>query len=488
MTTRDSDLLLRTARLVVLLLSMFFWFAVLSLLAGIIGYSLRGRPFDEWSPTLMYGAVIASLFAAVALAWWLTYRHLKLWLSIAAVTAVLLTLAAVALHVQGAIVLHRQWQAWQAKGHPTQLHDMLASDMAVDDEDNAAVWYQRAAAAAGPHFARSLATASESGDPGEFAQFVDAHADVLELLGEGARRDHMVWPAEAASGVEALPPLGPLRNLGTLATLAARVQMDRGDVAGAIDWLLVSARLGTHATQQPTILGHLQGNAIAARTLLTAEELFREQPADLSPLLQALRATDHREALRRNLLAEALLGQQLIDVEELGLLAGFIGSIGLLGLTDQADRPADRYRLLLPGELRRQYALCLAYCDEMSEFYARSPADRVGLPTPMEYNLEGAAFASVLLPAFSDYERNVTSIEVRLAQFDLALRRRAHRDQHGTYPDSLAGLREAAIDPGTGEPMSYTRNAYGFIVKSAFLESRLSRYGRPDDAEWRWTR
>lgn len=77
-----------------------------------------------------------------------------------------------------------------------------------------------------------------------------------------------------------IPHLGPMRNGSRLLRLCARQAAVEGDSAKSAEYIAAMVRMGTHAAQEPILIGSLVGIAITSQAMDETESLLRAGALD----------------------------------------------------------------------------------------------------------------------------------------------------------------------------------------------------------------
>ena len=91
-----------------------------------------------------------------------------------------------------------------------------------------------------------------------------------------------------------------------------------------------------------------------------------------------------------------------------------------------------------------------------------------------------ALFSTITLPAVSSAIDNFSTIEARRRMAEIAVRLRKHKQEFGSYPETLSVLAEIPVDPFAGEPFLYQRDDGGFVLQSAGAI-------KDEPITWRWS-
>ncbi len=284
-----------------------------------------------------------------------------------------------------------------------------------------------------------------------------------------------------------LPSLGKTRELVQTAIIAGRLRQQQGDVEGALEIYADMLAVGAQSSSGPTLIENLVGTAVqelTADALLDAfasrdDEIDYERVVDLlaekyrpcRPLADALQAERAMayDVIQRcyewnpetgrydvslegiELLTGALEPTQGDPVAEL-TLAATMGSVGFEPILEQVDEYYDRLTqaAVLP------YPQATRALDDL-EADISAPALRAQNPV-----------LATMLPSVSRCKHLATRGETARRGTLLVARLKAYRQQHGTYPDSLAVFdgSPVVIDPYTGHRFVYRRGGDDFVLYS----------------------
>jgi len=89
-------------------------------------------------------------------------------------------------------------------------------------------------------------------------------------------------------------------------------------------------------------------------------------------------------------------------------------------------------------------------------------------------------FSTITLPALCTAIDKFPTIEARRRMAEIAVRLRKHKQEFGSYPETLSVLAEMPVDPFAGEPFLYQRDDGGFVLQSAGAI-------KDEPITWRWS-
>jgi hypothetical protein len=115
----------------------------------------------------------------------------------------------------------------------------------------------------------------------EVRKALEPYKEILDLAEKAARREYCDWdlPARLRKGgfSTLLPEVQFLREIGTLLSLRARLEIADGELTKAVRTLQTGLALAKQVGEQPTFINHLVGTAIAQLMLRQLED-FVQQP------------------------------------------------------------------------------------------------------------------------------------------------------------------------------------------------------------------
>ena len=368
------------------------------------------------------------------------------------------------------------------------------NEMAVVDGPSATPMLQAAMDKFAPFEAdEALYGAALDGDPAalnspEIAAWLEANQDAIQQFRDATQYEHRGFPMHSEGGDLIgilLPHLGRMRDL-TRATImeARRAELD-GRPDEALDRYLDTFVSGAQASQGPTIIESLVGNAIQAYSAGALLDSFVGPAADQIDYVQlAGRIEDSYPPLRpaeqsfqgeRAFMMDVLQRMYTFDPETKTYSVGQKGieyynsfefsdgdrpdasfvdelnAIGFAGALEQANRHYDAMTEAFQSPYREGAQVMRALDESVSSGEAnRNPLMRT------------------MMPALGRYYALHTRAETNRRASVLATNIMAYRQQHGDYPDSLDafGDREFVVDPFTDQRFVYRRDGDSFTLYS----------------------
>lgn len=368
------------------------------------------------------------------------------------------------------------------------------NEMAVVDGPSATPMLQAAMDKFAPFEAdEALYGAALDGDPAalnspEIAAWLEANQDAIQQFRDATQYEHRGFPMHSEGGDLIgilLPHLGRMRDL-TRATImeARRAELD-GRPDEALDRYLDTFVSGAQASQGPTIIESLVGNAIQAYSAGALLDSFVGPAADQIDYVQlAGRIEDSYPPLRPA--AESFQGERAFMMDVLQRMYTFdpetktysvgqkgieyynsfefsdgdrpdasfvdeLNAIGFAGALEQANRHYDAMTEAFQSPYREGAQVMRALDESVSSGEAnRNPLMRT------------------MMPALGRYYALHTRAETNRRASVLATNIMAYRQQHGDYPDSLDafGDRDFIIDPFTDQRFVYRRDGDSFTLYS----------------------
>ena len=368
------------------------------------------------------------------------------------------------------------------------------NEMAVVDGPSATPMLQAAMDKFAPFEAdEALYGAALDGDPAalnspEIAAWLEANQDAIQQFRDATQYEHRGFPMHSEGGDLIgilLPHLGRMRDL-TRATImeARRAELD-GRPDEALDRYLDTFVSGAQASQGPTIIESLVGNAIQAYSAGALLDSFVGPAADQIDYVQlAGRIEDSYPPLRPA--AESFQGERAFMMDVLQRMYTFdpetktysvgqkgieyynsfefsdgdrpdasfvdeLNAIGFAGALEQANRHYDAMTEAFQSPYREGAQVMRALDESVSSGEAnRNPLMRT------------------MMPALGRYYALHTRAETNRRASVLATNIMAYRQQHGDYPDSLDafGDREFVVDPFTDQRFVYRRDGDSFTLYS----------------------
>ncbi len=350
----------------------------------------------------------------------------------------------------------------------------------VTDAANAASLYEPAFAALeadsflqAPESPLNNAASINAADSG-VADLLARHRETLSLVRDAARRDVCLFPRDwARPSLDMLiPEMQSIRQAARLVQLAARQRAATGDVAGALDDVVVLHRISQHAAAEPILVSGLVGLAIDTMALDTLVQLLpRITPSDRGQLDdRAIRDLVHMvPSLKRHFFGEEAFGSMLFasfcdsasPPDSLDLLAAVGSSSPSSGIPVILSTPlrpmtAMMFRVfMLPEDVRsyrstlRTYQQLLAlpkpYSEKIRE--AKAIEDRLG-------DSRRGIVTSLLAPALSGCIRGGVRSHALHQAAAVAVAATRYRIEKGGLPESLDDLVPAFLPVEPVDPFA----------------------------------
>ena len=324
---------------------------------------------------------------------------------------------------------------------------------------------------------------------------VEARAEVLALIRQGARLPPGAYPIDASG-----PPwcitmdhLARTRHIARLCRRAAVLHAEDGDGRAAAEYTADGLALAASVGEWPLLIERLVDLAIGSIALDGLERALAvcEMPADsLTMLREALRQAEDGNRTLAALLAERAGGHWALVEASADDVAEFVRTCG--------DG--------IPGVLARLYAVAPVWRAGDALFYHKVMERQVDAHRlPLEERAQAAARASqqaetdvaaggmrhplsaMTMPALSRAGEEDVKAAARSRVVRVALAAEQWRMMHGDWPESLDQLVPEFLDalpcdPHTGGPLLWKRTPEGFTVYSAGLDGDDNGGLRQQDA------
>ncbi len=392
--------------------------------------------------------------------------------------------------------LSRELEAWQAKGLPLSLSEVIPQP--VPDSENAAPIYLSVFHVSfdpddQPSPQRNLAGLSDEEEDliHYYRRGKDRAANIarvrailsrpevvraLQTLKRASQRKKSVFPVKWEEGFAALSAhLARFRHGARLVAANALILAETGHVDEALDWCLIGLRMADHAAMDPRLMGQLVATAVRNMTLDALEEIISDRPVPArvgQALQQHLQGIDLYKSYTRAITFEAVLGHSVFlefrtepdnlrnlmfpDLDD-GQLLGrlYFSWVGRpLHKSDEA-----RYLRIMRGQIQA----------------AESPWAQIkGTNDAVNGQLREAPpalLSAVLVPVVAALASKRDREAARLDLCRIALALKAYKQQHGRYPASLGALAQSRNtqlpkDPFTGRDYVYRQAGHGFVAYS----------------------
>lgn len=327
--------------------------------------------------------------------------------------------------------------------------DVLAlQPEAVEDENNAALDYQKAFAATvrfngqysdSPEYFANRSDGTYFSGP-EVTTYLQQNAAAIQALLQAVEKPRCDWKLNYAQGYAILlPHLGPLRNSARLLAAYARECAHRGQHAEAARAIAAMYAMARHAERDPILICGLVAIAISAIADQAIESIVLwETPAAVADIEGYRKALwvgrNWRERVLRLMESEKVLALFTIDgLVDASQKKGATAAMAGMGYSTPGGA------IFWYGADRR---CCVAVMDELiAEIRAGKFSSDVPLESRIERHQSGPAIvASQLIPVLSRFEVSFARSEEQARLADAALAWLLFRAQLGRDPKSLEEL------------------------------------------------
>jgi hypothetical protein len=374
----------------------------------------------------------------------------------------------------------------RAHGEP-----ILPSEMAPKlkpGERNAADLYEQAFAIA-PIALQRLQNAGSSPWTGQdlalAKSILATNQQYYDLLDEASRIKTCAFPYDwdAMSG-EPLIKLDGVRWAARALRAKAQVQVQAGDLDGALASCGTALRIVHHVAQAPSPVGAEDAwltRFYALSGLSRALSSGDPSPEACRELAGRLASVDHRALLTRSLRANRAWGLVVLHWMESGEW--------FLQARRQSVRGAVRAaypvvaKPLWNADKEQYLQLMAAYLEAAQRPWPKAAKEVVRLDRELKRFSRGPSGAMVMVawPQAADFARAGQDAALTGA-WQIALALKAYHHDHHAYPASLADLEKATWklprDPFTKQPYHYRRTGPGFIIWSVGFDGK-DNGGRP---------
>lgn len=471
------------------------WLAVSFMLA------FFGKLHVNW-----FGPVLTALLSAVIGGMWIVRSGLRLtadslaiptaaqWPLVGLVAAFLLAKGAAA----GTLLTLDSGITSRAPEMKAEAVELLQANLppVVTDTANAAPLYQGAFAAldadpvaGAPDSPLGTSSTVDVQDPG-VADLVARHAETLSLLREAASREvcrfSRDWTRPSLDML--LPEMQSMRQAARLMQLAARRKATTGDIAGALDDVILLHRMGQHAAAEPILISGLVGVAIDTMALQTlAQVLPKLDASDLDRLdASTIRDLVHIvPSFKRHFFGEEAFGTMMFAslcdggsaMDSFDLLASIGGSSGPApGLWRAPLKPliGTLFRVfLLPEDFRAYQSTLRAYQQlvALPKSFFDSTREAKAIEDSLNTDRRGIV-TSLLAPALSSCIRSGVRSQALHRAAAVAVAATRHRIEQGSLPESLDDLVPVFLplspaDPfAANAPLRLTQTDGGLVIYS----------------------
>ncbi len=316
---------------------------------------------------------------------------------------------------------------------------------------------------------------------------------VVEKLRQASLRPHAVFPVNWQDGPGALfPHLSKFREASRLVAFWAQCEAVEGRGDEALDTLGIGVRMAGHAAEDPTLINQLVAYTMDAIVFEAAQrclDLAPASPEALRRLAEALRQRKYRTAFVRGMEGERTMALDAYNIRATEFQKTLTANSGVSSSRPLTEALVRFYASPLGAPWRKLDELYYIRSMKRSIELANSPyretkdaLDRRILPatarTAEPYSDAQGSFydrpASKLLflaglfsPVFGRASQKCDWAEAHNGLTQTALALKAYQRQHGSYPESLAGLPWATpVDPFSGKAFVYRREGAGFRLYS----------------------
>lgn len=373
-----------------------------------------------------------------------------------------------------------------AAGVPKTWADVASPQ--VPDNDNAAIWYQRAfdELSLAPRDLDILGSFLDDEPPGSRLTLLEQTRRILannqaalSLVRQGTAARQCRFPVhwEQSPVVIVFPHFRPLRTCAELLAAEAIVTANEGDSDGALEWCLAQFRLNWHSVLDPVFFS------------------FKEAGVGLRPV-------PFRRALEHANIDAKTCARLYAELQRLDFQTPFVQSTRteasmILGHFDAAERHERALRDMLEplaGELPLGRVFLAVYLNPLGrllrlkeEIECADMAARMVELAQQSYRVAAPAYAALddmtgSLPRYRLITRASFGYHGELAirrdrvitirnAMQVALALKAYHATRGAYPDSLNALRRypgwtLPTDPFSGKGFVYKRTGAGFVLYS----------------------
>ena len=387
----------------------------------------------------------------------------------------------------------------RAQGYPGSAADLQASYPHVPGEENAAVWYLRAAEAHQmlpleliadvqsedadwerpeeplPIIGRGeLPWKSTDFDPElreRLGEYLTLNAETLRLLHQGTRQTVVRFPMDFSQGLNMdLEHLAKMRGLSRLMSLEAVARLLDQDYEALTSTLLAHLRLSAALHDEPVLISHLvfvAMNSMALESLRYALENAEFTERQLQRLQAALRGLPDPIQSWTN----AISGERAMSLGYTPgdmIMSNMSSSLGMhmgewgFELAQRASGSSANAQLVL----LRGYQLIIEHADAPVR-----GGDMDALDQQVDDVAKNSILAAILLPALSRSQEAPARVQAlgRLAETSLAIERyRLTRGELSATLEALVPehLASVPIDPFSGQAVMYRRGGVGYLLYS----------------------
>lgn len=289
--------------------------------------------------------------------------------------------------------------------------------------------------------------------PREAEALVKLNRPALDLVRKALPKDYMT--PRVKTWDEKFPYLKGYRSIGRLFLMEGQLKASAGDLSGAIESFLDARRFGALIPNGGSVIHRLVGVAISEFGYAGLESVCPK--LDASQCRYMLKELDKADGREPSLIAtldwEKIMVLYLLKDMQEGKLAG-TGGKPAPAMPPALDRILGHGRSSL--EEHESYIAAIK-TESAKPFYLRKP-----LPEPK------SPISGLLVPSFDVLTRgSVASTREQILKLMIALR--SYSLEHGTYPDSLAGLKSYGMDTTdefSGKPLKYKRVGKGYLLYS----------------------
>jgi hypothetical protein len=377
------------------------------------------------------------------------------------------------------------YEALEQDNRPIHMDEIIPPR--IEDTLNAALLYNSAVALLksepvgtssllvelGDYYRNSPPDESDPNAEAEMAALLD-HPTVTEaisLVERGTQKWGCRFDLNYEDGVNVnLSYLGDFRKLTVILLARAEAEVAAGRPERAWQLTQMSLHFAEGLRDEPVLINQLVRMAIIRRTVKTMRTLCLTSPPS-----QGIRAAlDEQLTQLEDVtpLVKAMDGERLLfgewfytrPVDELGTVLGDIGSSEAT-----ARWVMNAYRRLARPVFHLDHASYLRTLHQFTEGL-KTPLvtqDEASLEEKLEQSPRAYYLFRLLVPALDRIRvLHIQALaDLRLTRLGMGLLQ--HRQDHGTFPETLAPLlSEAVADPFTGEPMRYRRQSAGFLLYS----------------------
>lgn len=312
--------------------------------------------------------------------------------------------------------------------------------------------------------------------PSTYAPLIDKYREILPHLYSAAEKPNCVFQINIENPILSHIPSGMnFKQAAQLLAMNCDVKIQSGDFEGASRDISVMRRMASHLRQNPLMTSQMAAVFIERRQLACAEFLMARAPNFNPPILQQTESgLRHRQGFVRAIQMEnaALLivfnefdpSEFLTPLRREGRIhPAFTGFFGRLW--------SPFIRLFLYGDDLRSINTRFSNLRSVYEKpYHAAPQNRHNIMMDHPDHPPGV-LTSLISPNFGAADLRISELEAMDTLYQTAIAIRKYQIQHRQFPNSLKDLVpkflvSAPIDPFTGQPLLFLKDADGIVLYS----------------------